>query len=84
MTSKLLRMVTYQRSYAVDWRFISLRLINAEVDYDTHFPQVGFPGLLEGRPGDGSRVSHDRDKRLRPADETKGPTRCRASIPQGS
>jgi hypothetical protein len=34
MTSKWLRMVTAQRNYTVDWKFISLRLINAEVDYD--------------------------------------------------
>ena len=44
MTSKWLRMVTAQRNYTVDWKFISLRLINAEVDYDTHFP----PGYEDG------------------------------------
>src|SRR5271163_930353 len=44
MTSKWLRMVTAQRNYTVDWKFISLRLINAEVDYDTHFP----PGYKDG------------------------------------
>ena len=38
MTSKWIRMVQAQRDYTVDWRFISLRLINAEVDYDSHFP----------------------------------------------
>lgn len=38
MTSKWVRMVQAQRDYTVDWRFISLRLINAEVDYDAHFP----------------------------------------------
>jgi len=38
MTSKWVRMVAAQRDYAVDWRFISLRLLNAHVDYDTHFP----------------------------------------------
>lgn len=38
MTSKWLRLVLAQRDYAVDWRFISLRLINANVDYDSHFP----------------------------------------------
>jgi len=27
-----------QRDYAVEWRFTSLRLINAGVDYDTLFP----------------------------------------------
>ncbi len=38
MTSKWLRMVQQQRGYTVDWRFISLRLVNATVDYDAHFP----------------------------------------------
>ena len=38
MTSKWVRMVTVQRDYAVDWRFISLRMINAGIDYDSHFP----------------------------------------------
>ena len=38
MTSKWVRMVAAQRDYAVDWRFLSLRLINANVDYDSHFP----------------------------------------------
>lgn len=38
MTSKWVRMVAAQRSYAVDWRFISLRMLNAAVDYPTHFP----------------------------------------------
>jgi hypothetical protein len=38
ITSKWVRMVAAQRDYAVDWRFISLRMINAEIDYDTHFP----------------------------------------------
>jgi 2-hydroxychromene-2-carboxylate isomerase len=38
MTSKWVRTVAAQREFTVDWRFISLRLINAEIDYDTHFP----------------------------------------------
>jgi len=38
MTSKWVRKVAAQRDYTVDWRFISLRLINAGVDYDAHFP----------------------------------------------
>src|SRR5271154_3872607 len=38
MTSKWVRMVAEQRAYAVDWRFISLRMINAHIDYDAHFP----------------------------------------------
>ena len=38
MTSRWVRMVQAQREYGVDWRFISLRLLNAHVDYDAHFP----------------------------------------------
>jgi 2-hydroxychromene-2-carboxylate isomerase len=38
MTSRWVRMVQAQRDYTVDWRFISLRIINAVVDYDSHFP----------------------------------------------
>src|SRR3954465_4171 len=38
MTSRWVRTVMSQRDYAVDWRFISLRLLNAHVDYDAQFP----------------------------------------------
>ncbi len=38
LTSKWIRMVRSERGFTVDWRFISLRLINAHVDYDAHFP----------------------------------------------
>jgi 2-hydroxychromene-2-carboxylate isomerase len=38
MTSTWVRLVAAQRDYAVDWRFISLRLLNAHVDYAAHFP----------------------------------------------
>lgn len=38
MTSKWIRMVAEQRQLRVDWRFIALRLVNADVDYATHFP----------------------------------------------
>ena len=41
MTSKWVRMVAARRDYAVDWRFISLRMINSAIDYDSHFP-VGY------------------------------------------
>ncbi len=44
MTSKWVRQVAAQRDYTVEWRFISLRLINAHVDYDAHFP----PGYEAG------------------------------------
>src|SRR5690242_2356433 len=38
MTSKWVRLVADQRAYSVDWRFLSLRLINEQVDYDQRFP----------------------------------------------
>jgi hypothetical protein len=38
MTSKWVWMVSARRRYQVDWRFISLRLVNADVDYAAQFP----------------------------------------------
>ncbi len=38
LTSKWVRMVQAERGLTVDWRFISLRLINEHIDYDAHFP----------------------------------------------
>ncbi len=38
MTSKWVRQVQTARDYTVDWRFISLRLLNSHIDYDAHFP----------------------------------------------
>lgn len=38
MTSKWVRTVTAQRDYTVDWRFVSLRKVNAHVDYNSQFP----------------------------------------------
>lgn len=38
MTSRWVRQVAGQRDYDVEWRFISLRMVNAEIDYATHFP----------------------------------------------
>ena len=38
LTSRWVRLVAEQRDYSVDWRFISLRLLNAHVDYDAQFP----------------------------------------------
>src|SRR4051794_549715 len=38
MTSKWVRTVAARRDYDVEWRFISLRLLNAHVVYDAHFP----------------------------------------------
>ncbi|WP_323959581.1 hypothetical protein GC088_13775 [Arthrobacter sp. JZ12] len=39
MTSKWIRLVMEERDYSVEWRFISLRLLNASIDYDSHFPE---------------------------------------------
>jgi 2-hydroxychromene-2-carboxylate isomerase len=38
MTSKWARTVARQRGMGLEWRFISLRLLNAHVDYDAQFP----------------------------------------------
>ena len=38
MTSRWVRLVAAQRAYAVQWRPISLRLLNRHVDYDSRFP----------------------------------------------
>ncbi len=38
LTSKWVRLVAAQRDYAVDWRFISLRILNSHIDYAAHFP----------------------------------------------
>ena len=64
MTSKWVRMVAAQRDYAVDWRFISLRMINSEIDYDSHFP-VGYEeghasGLRLLRVAARARAEHGR------------------------
>ena len=48
MTSKWVRTVAEQRDYRVDWRFISLRLLNADVDYATHFPASTRTGTPRG------------------------------------
>jgi len=65
MTSKWVRLVQAQRDYTVDWRFISLRLINAEVDYDAHFPpeyEVGHTaGLRLLRVAARARAEHGRE-----------------------
>lgn len=44
MTSKWVRLVAEQREYRVEWRLISLRLLNRHVDYDAQFP----PGYQAG------------------------------------
>ncbi|MGY1691638.1 mycothiol-dependent nitroreductase Rv2466c family protein [Geodermatophilus sp. SYSU D01105] len=38
MTSTWVRQVSAQREVAVEWRLISLRLLNRHVDYDSRFP----------------------------------------------
>ena len=38
LTSQWVRSVAAQRAYRVEWRFISLRQVNAHVDYAAHFP----------------------------------------------
>jgi 2-hydroxychromene-2-carboxylate isomerase len=38
MTSKWVRLVMAERDYTVEWRLISLRLVNDHIDYDAHFP----------------------------------------------
>lgn len=65
MTSKWVRMVADQRDYSVDWRFISLRIINANVDYATHFPPEYEAGHTAGlrllRVAARTRAEHGRD-----------------------
>jgi 2-hydroxychromene-2-carboxylate isomerase len=48
MTSTWVRRVAAQRDYSVDWRFISLRLLNAHIDYGTHFPADYEAGHTDG------------------------------------
>ena len=65
MTSKWVRLVQEQRAYTVDWRFISLRQINAEVDYDAHFPPEYEAGHTAGlrllRVAAKARAEHGRE-----------------------
>ncbi|WP_028660109.1 DsbA family protein [Nocardioides insulae] len=62
MTSKWVRMVQAQRDHSVEWRPISLRLINAHLDYDTHFPEGYDAGHTAGlrllRVAGAARESH--------------------------
>jgi 2-hydroxychromene-2-carboxylate isomerase len=65
MTSKWVRQVTAQRNYTVDWRFISLRLLNAHIDYATYFPPEYEAGHTAGlrllRVATRVRAEHGRD-----------------------
>jgi hypothetical protein len=48
LTSEWVRMVAARRDYAVEWRFISLRLLNAHVDYAAQFPPDYEAGHTDG------------------------------------
>ncbi len=65
MTSRWVHQVMAQRDYRVDWRFISLRLINADVDYDTQFPPEYEAGHTAGlrllRMAARTRAEHGRE-----------------------
>ena len=65
MTSKWVRMVAKQRDYRVDWRFISLRILNAHIDYDAHFPPEYEAGHTAGLHADArGQPRHDRRRLL--------------------
>lgn len=65
ITSKWVRIVAEQRDYRVDWRFISLRILNADVDYAAHFPPEYEAGHTAGlrllRVAARARAEHGRD-----------------------
>jgi 2-hydroxychromene-2-carboxylate isomerase len=65
LTSKWVRTVAAQRDYSVDWRFISLRILNAHMDYASHFPPEYEDGHTAGlrllRVAARVRAQHGRD-----------------------
>jgi hypothetical protein len=65
LTSKWVRMVQAERGFTVDWRFISLRLINSHIDYDAHFPPEYEAGHTAGlrllRVAARARAEHGRE-----------------------
>jgi 2-hydroxychromene-2-carboxylate isomerase len=65
LTSRWVRIVARQRNYDVDWRFIALRLLNAHIDYDAHFPPEYEAGHTAGlrllRVAAAIRAAHGRD-----------------------
>lgn len=65
LTSKWVRQVARQRDYRVDWRFISLRILNAHIDYAAHFPEHYEEGHTAGlrllRVAARTRARHGRD-----------------------
>ncbi len=48
MTSEWVRLVAARREYRVEWRFVSLRLLNAHVDYAAQFPPDYEAGHTDG------------------------------------
>jgi 2-hydroxychromene-2-carboxylate isomerase len=48
LTSRWVRNVQAERPLEVDWRFISLRMVNASKDYDTEFPPNYQRGHMRG------------------------------------
>ncbi len=62
MSSTWVRQVARLRSYDVEWKFVSLRQLNANVDYDTHFPPeypaVHDAGLRMLRVAAAARAEH--------------------------
>jgi hypothetical protein len=65
LTSKWVRVVAAQRDYSVDWRFISLRILNAHIDYASLFPPNYEDGHTAGqrllRVAARVRAEHGRD-----------------------
>lgn len=65
ITSRWVQKVAAQRDYAVDWRFISLRMLNRHIDYDAHFPpgyEAGHDaGLRMLRVAARARAEHGRE-----------------------
>lgn len=65
ITSRWVAKVVAQRDYSVDWRFISLRKVNKDVDYDAEFPddyeQGHNAGLRLLRVAASVRAEHGRD-----------------------
>ncbi len=65
MASRWVHEVAAQRTYEVDWRFISLRILNEAVDYDERFPpgyEAGHTaGLRMLRMAARARQEHGRD-----------------------
>ena len=81
MTSKWVRMVAAQREYIVDWRFISLRLINSGIDYDSHFPAGYEEGHTSGLRLLRVAARAGRTRRRPPSARFTRPSAARSSTP---